>query len=272
MVRHAAVVGTPVGHSMSPVLHRAAYAALALTDWSYDAVECDEARLPALLAGLDDDWVGLSVTMPLKRVALAEAASASALSRAVGAANTLTRRGDQWHADNTDVAGIVGALREAGVRSARGAVVLGAGGTAQAALAALRELGETSPIVLVREPRRAAGLQAAADRLGVQPQVRRGIDDPAAGAAPVVISTLPRGAADPIARSVTWSAGGVLLDVIYDPWPTEIAASAATAGRTVISGTQMLLHQAVQQVSLMTGLSAPIGAMRDALREAAGRH
>jgi shikimate dehydrogenase len=268
---YAVVVGTPIGHSLSPVLHRAAYAGLGLSDWSYQPIECTEAGFPALLAGLDLDCAGLSVTMPLKRVALAEATARSALAEAVGAANTLVRRDGGWYADNTDVAGIAGALGEAGVRSAAGAVLLGAGGTAQAALAALRELGEPAPTVLVREPRRAGALRETALRLGVHPTVVRGIDDAEVGDAPVVISALPRGAADRLGRSTRWTSDGVLLDVIYDPWPTVLADSAMRAGRTVISGSSMLLHQAVRQVQLMTGHPAPTAAMRAALAEVTGR-
>ncbi len=268
---YAVLVGSPIGHSLSPVLHRAAYAALGLNDWSYEPIDCTEERLPALLAGFGIDCAGLSVTMPLKRVALAEATSRSDLADAVGAANTLVRRGDGWYADNTDVAGIVGALAEAGLDSAKGAVLLGAGGTAQAALAALRDLGEHAPTVLVREPRRAGALRDAAARLGVRPQVRRGIDDAEVGDAPVVISALPRGAADQLGRKTRWSPGGVLLDVIYNPWPTVLAESAGRAGRAVISGRSMLLHQAVRQIELMTGQQAPIDAMRAALVEVTGR-
>ncbi len=268
---YAVLVGSPIGHSLSPVLHRAAYAALGLHEWSYDPIECTEARLPALLAGLGPDCAGLSVTMPLKRVALAEATSRSPLAEAVGAANTLVRRDDGWYADNTDVAGIVGALAEAGVDSAKGAVLIGAGGTAQAALAALRDLGERAPTVLVREPARAGAFLEAAARLGVHPRVQRGIDDAVIGDAPLVISALPRGAADPLGRNTRWTSGGVLLDVIYDPWPTVLAGAAADAGRAVVSGRSLLLHQAVRQVELMTGHPAPLAAMRAALVEATGR-
>jgi shikimate dehydrogenase len=263
----AAVVGQPIAHSLSPALHRAAYQALGLRDWTYERIECDEAGFAAMLDGLDHDWRGLSVTMPGKRAALAAAVQATQLARAVGAANTLVRHEDGWHADNTDVAGIVGALGEAGVQSAAGAVILGAGGTAQAALAALARLDEPAPIVLVRSVARTTDLQATAERLGVRPQIREGLDDPILRRAPVLISTLPKGAADPLAGG-DW-ADGVLFDVVYDPWPTTLAASAAAAGRRVISGLDMLLHQAIDQVRLMTGQPGPIDAMRAALARAA---
>ncbi|MGI9091886.1 MAG: shikimate dehydrogenase [Mycobacteriales bacterium] len=262
----AAVVGSPVAHSLSPVIHRAAYAALGLSAWSYDAIECDANRLCDLLAG--GDFAGLSVTMPLKRVALDAADVVCDRARAVGAANTLVRRDDGWHADNTDIDGVLGALRDGGVVDATGAVILGAGGTARAALAALRELGEPEPTVLVREPGRAGELRAAAERLGMRPRVLRGMDRTELFRAPVVICALPAGAADRLADAAWWTGNGTLLDVVYTPWPTPLAESTARAGRHVVGGREVLLHQAIGQVRKMTGRSAPIDAMRAALPQA----
>ncbi|NMI01020.1 shikimate dehydrogenase [Pseudonocardia acidicola] len=267
--RRAAVLGSPIRHSLSPVLHGAAYAALGLDGWSYDAHECDEAGLPGFVDALGPEWAGLSLTMPLKRVALQVADRVCPLAEATGAANTLVLGPGGRLAENTDVIGIVAALREAGAGRAGRAVVLGAGGTAQAALAALRELGTDDPLVLVRDTARAGELQAAADRLGVSPTVRAALTDPARAAAEladadVVISTLPAGAADALAAA-SWSPSTTVVDVIYAPWPTAFAAGAAAAGCTVVSGLAMLLHQAVAQVELMTGRPGPVEAMRAAL-------
>lgn len=349
----AAVLGLPVAHSLSPVLHTAAYRALGLDGWRYDARECDEAGLPTFVAGLGPEWAGLSLTMPLKRVALAVADEVSPLATAIGAANTLVFTDGRRSADNTDVAGIVAALRAAGVggagmggaggdattvggagvavatasrietegraaRAGRGAtedrasrtriegdarsggsatqdsaararrgateggrslagvvsgrraVVLGAGGTAQAALAALRELGIDRVDVLVRAVERAGELRAAADRLGMSPTLSDALCDPARASAAmrgadIVVSTLPRRAADPLAGP---GAGTVVLDVVYAPWPTPFVARAAAAGANVVSGLEMLLHQAVVQVELMTGRPGPVAQMRAALDEA----
>ena len=257
------MLGQPVAHSLSPALHRAAYDELGLTQWRYDAIECGEARLPALLAGLDDSWAGLSLTMPLKRAALRLASSSDALARAVGASNTLIPRDGGWHAENTDVAGVRMALAEAGVTRVRRGVVLGAGGTAQAALAALASLGERTPRVLVREPSRTADLRAAAERLGVQPVVLRW---PAVVEADwdVLVSTVPAGAADRLAAG-PWPSDGVLLDVVYSPWPTALARAAGAGGCAVVGGGEVLLHQAAAQVVRMTGQAAPLEAMRAAL-------
>jgi shikimate dehydrogenase len=257
VTRHAAVLGRPVGHSLSPVLHTAAYTALGL-DWDYSAVDCGEDELAGMVDGLGPDWAGLSLTMPLKRVALTVAESVDPLAAAVGAANTLVL-GPRRVAYNTDVAGIAGALREAGVGTPRSAVLLGAGGTAQAALAALATMGLTEPIVLVRDPDRAGPLRETAARLGVGLDLRAGLPGPIPDA-DLVISTLPAGAADGLTTP-----GPVVLDVIYAPWPTRFAAAAAGRGATVVGGLAMLLHQAAAQVELMTGRAAPVEAMRAAL-------
>jgi shikimate dehydrogenase len=266
--RRSAVLGSPIAHSLSPALHGGAYAALGLTGWRYDPIECDEAGFPGVVDSLGPEWIGLSLTMPLKRVVLGMADDVSPLAVAVGAANTLLLGDGRGRAgrrvENTDVAGLVETLREAGVRRVEQAVVLGAGGTAQAALAALREMGERSPRVLVRDVARTGGLRAAADRLGVHPVISGGLLEAPLPEADVVISTLPGGAADTV-RSARWPAGAMALDVVYAPWPTPFASAAAAAGCRVASGLAVLLHQAVAQVELMTGRPAPVEAMRAAL-------
>lgn len=144
MPRRAAVLGKPISHSLSPVIHNAGYRAAGLTGWSYSAIECAEAELPDLVAGLGAEWAGLSLTMPLKEVGLAVAGEVSPVAAAVGAANTLVRRSDRsWYADNTDVQGMVAVLRAAGVPAGVTVTVLGAGGTARAALARLPSLRRT---------------------------------------------------------------------------------------------------------------------------------
>jgi shikimate dehydrogenase len=262
------VLGRPIAHSLSPVLHRAAYAALRL-DWTYTAIECDAADLASVLADRLD-WAGFSCTMPLKRVLLTLADEVRPVAAAVGAGNTLLpRQGGGWIADNTDVAGIVATVREGAV-TASSVTVLGAGGTAQAVVAALAELGVTGCAVLVREPRRTDELRAAADAFGVSLDVHT-LDAAAPElGADLVVSTLPAGAADPLAGAL-WRGSQAVLDVVYDPWPTQLAAGASAAGATVLSGGLMLLHQAAAQVELMTGRAAPVDAMRAALRGARPR-
>jgi shikimate dehydrogenase len=260
------VLGRPIAHSLSPVLHRAAYAALGLA-WTYDAIDCGVAEFAAVLAERAD-WAGFSCTMPLKHAAVEVAAEVRPLARAVGAANTLLPGSTGWIAENTDVAGMVAALAEQGVQPTS-VTVLGAGGTAQAAVAAFTRMGIGGCTALVREPARAARLLATADVLDARVDVRRLAADAPALAADLVVSTLPPRAADPLAMA-SWSPYQTVLDVVYDPWPTALATSAAAAGATVVGGALVLLHQAAVQVELMTGRPAPVEAMRSALR--AARH
>jgi shikimate dehydrogenase len=267
--RSAAVLGKPVGHSLSPVLHRAAYRALGLDGWSYTTIECDEPELPGLLAGTGEDVVGYSCTMPLKRAVLTVANTVSPQARAVGAGNTLLRTADGWHADNTDWIGIRDALAAQAISLGGAVTILGAGGTAQAALAALAAIRTTGPVtVLVREPSRARPLLATAERLDQRVTVASLADPQPWLAADLILATLPPGAADRFA-GLPFRADQAVLDVVYFPWPTPLAAALAAAGAPVVSGAAMLLYQAARQVELMTGSAAPVEAMRAALRAAA---
>lgn len=227
---------------------------------AYDAVEVRPEGLAALLDGLGPEWVGLSLTMPLKQQVLPLLDTVSDLAVATGAANTVVLSAQGRAGDNTDVHGIVAALAEAGVDRVERSVVVGAGATAASALAALERLGDPAPVVLVREPARAAGLLEAAARLGVDPVVER-LDPDVLADAQVVVSTVPAGALDALAADLP-RCPGVLLDVVYDPWPTALAR--AWAG-PVVGGAAMLLHQAARQVELMTGHPAPLARMRAAL-------
>jgi shikimate dehydrogenase len=239
-------------------LHRAAYNALGL-DWTYEAIEVTAEELPAFLDGLDSSWAGLSLTMPLKEAVLPLLSSASELVGQVAAANTVLLPGRRG--ENTDVLGMVAALIEAGVRRAPRAVILGGGATARSALAALAVLGCRTPTLVVRSS--SDETLAAAARVGVTPTVCGWDPDVLAGC-DLVVSTVPAGAADRFAPYV--ADVPMLLDVVYDPWPTPLAAA---CHGTVIGGASMLLHQAAAQVALMTGLEVPVGAMRAALKQTA---
>ncbi|MFC4555162.1 shikimate dehydrogenase [Georgenia faecalis] len=281
--RRAAVLGRPVAHSLSPVLHHAAYRALGL-DWVYGRAEAGEEDLAGLLAALDDQWAGLSLTMPLKHAALGHLDVVDELAEVVGAVNTVLvqpgARGGRpiLVGANTDVYGIVAALREAapdGWRP-RTAVVLGAGATAASSLAALGQLGATAPVVVARSAARAAGTLQAGRRMGVDVTLRPWSDAAAAVAgADVVVSTLPAGGADELAAVLgagpAARPGAVLLDVAYDPWPSALASTWAAAGGLVAPGWGMLLHQGAEQVRLMSGRPAPVAAMRAALEGALAR-
>jgi len=266
----AAVLGSPIAHSLSPVLHMAAYGALGLDGWSYTAIECDEAGLPGLIASCEDpraNWAGLSLTMPLKRAVLPLLDRTEPLAAEVGGANTVVFAGGQRRGYNTDIPGMVAALAGAGVTSPASATILGAGATACAALAALRETGLAAAVVQVRDQARAGGLLAAARRLGVVVELRRfgsGVRD-----GELLISTVPAGAADfyPERTCGGTARPGAVLDVVYSPWPTPLALAAANWGAVVVGGFDLLLHQAARQVELMTGIEpAPLEAMRAAGR------
>ena len=271
----AAVLGSPIAHSLSPALHRAAYAALGLAGWSYQAIECDEAGLPGLLAGCGPDWAGLSLTMPLKRAVLPLLDRTDPVAVQAGAANTVVFGDGGRSGYNTDVPGMMAALAgiglagtglaEAGLAGDQcSALILGAGATACSALVAARGLGLMAVTVAARDHARAGDLRAAAGRLGMTVHLTGyGL---LAGHPDVVISTVPAGAADPVAERIAHGAlrPRFLLDVVYDPWPTRLAVAAAAAGAAVAGGFELLLHQAAGQVELMTGQPAPLAAMRTA--------
>jgi shikimate dehydrogenase len=261
----AAVLGSPIAHSLSPVLHRAAYAALGLDGWTYEAIECDKAGLPGLIASCDGSWAGLSLTMPLKRTVLPLLDRTEPLAADVGGANTVVFAGGRQHGYNTDVPGMVAALAEAGLSSPASATILGAGATACAALAALRTVGLVTAVVQVRDQARAGALLAAAGRLGLTVELRPFGSEVRDG--DLLVSTVPAGAADFFAER-SWvrpPRPSAVLDVVYHPWPTPLARAASGWGAVAVSGFELLLHQAARQVELMTGLApAPLAPMRAA--------
>ncbi|GAA0425714.1 shikimate dehydrogenase [Streptomyces luteireticuli] len=263
--QRAAVLGSPIVHSLSPVLHRAAYAELGLGEWTYERFEIDEAGLPGFVAGLGPEWAGLSLTMPLKRAIIPLLDEVSATARSVEAVNTVVFTEDGRRVgDNTDIPGLVAALRERGVEKIPSAAVLGAGATASSALAALAGICSGEVTAYVRSPERAAEMRQWGERLGVDVRVADWARAAEAFEAPLVIATTPAGATDALADAVPEHAG-TLFDVLYEPWPTPLAAAWARRGGTVLGGLDLLVHQAVLQVEQMTGAArAPLAAMRAA--------
>ncbi|MFD9926541.1 shikimate dehydrogenase [[Kitasatospora] papulosa] len=264
VTRRAAVLGSPIAHSLSPVLHRAAYTELGLDHWSYDRFEVDEAGLPGFVEGLDSTWAGLSLTMPLKRAIMPMLDGISDTAASVEAVNTvvLTEDGRRL-GDNTDTPGMVAALRERGVEKVETAAVLGAGATASSALAALAEICTGPVTAYVRSEVRADEMRGWGRRLGVDVRVADWAEADEALRAPLVIATTPAGTTDALAGAVP-SAPGTLFDVLYDPWPTALASRWAATGAGVVGGLDLLVHQAVLQVEQMTGLDAPLAVMRAA--------
>lgn len=260
----AAVLGSPVAHSLSPALHSAGYAAAGLAGWSYCRFEVSEAELPEFVEGLGPQWRGLSLTMPLKRACLAVAARATPLAVRAGAGNTLVRESDgSWTAHNTDVGGLVDALEPHWQPDWTVAAVLGGGATARSALLALAELGVARARLYLRDPARAAEVVRWAGTAvpGLEVEGRQ-LQRWGAGTEPVVVSTLPP--APGVEESLTGCRDGLLFDVIYAGWPTPLARRAVAAGMVVVGGLDLLVHQAARQFELFTGTPAPVDAMRAA--------
>jgi shikimate dehydrogenase len=259
-----AVLGDPVAHSLSPVLHRAAYAELGL-DWTYDAVRVPAGTLEHFLDGLDESWRGLSLTMPLKRELMPLADEVSDLARLAGAANTLVLSNGRRLAHNTDVPGAVAAIRERYDGPVAAATIRGGGGTATSVGLALADLGCREITVLARNAETAALTLAALASHPSAPAVRCADLAEAEVGGDLVVSTVPATAqrAGLVARCAEVP---VLFDVIYDPWPTPLALS--VGDRTLVSGLDLLVHQAALQVELFTGMAVPVGVLRSAGRTA----
>ncbi len=265
------MLGSPIGHSLSPALHRAAYAELGL-DWTYEAIECTVADLAATVARLSTDYAGLSLTMPLKQAVLPLLDRVDDSVTLVGACNTVVFDDDAVTGYNTDVAGVHAALDELASLApadragslASDVVVLGGGGAALAVLTALAHRNFSSVTVVVRRPEKAAAVTALAGRLSLRMRLEhwsRAAD--LLAAASLVVATTPAGTTDALGAA-SWPTGTALFDVVYAPWPTALGAAAARAGAPVVGGLPMLIGQAAEQVTLMTGRLAPVAAMRSA--------
>ncbi|MGP4110958.1 shikimate dehydrogenase [Streptomyces sp. 4N509B] len=270
----AAVLGSPIAHSLSPALHRAAYQALGLAEWTYGRFQVEETGIGAFLEGLGAEWAGLSLTMPLKRAVIPLLDEVSPTAASVEAVNTVVfAEGGRRRGENTDIPGIVAALRERGVDRVERAAILGAGATASSALAALTRLCAGEITVYVRTAARAVEMRSWGERLGARVRTADWAEAHRGLAAPLVVATTPAGATDSLAQAVP-PAPGVLFDVLYDPWPTPLAAAWESRGGRLVSGLDLLVHQAVLQVELMTGLApGPLKEMREAGEAAvAARH
>jgi shikimate dehydrogenase len=265
--RRCGVLGDPIAHSLSPVLHRAAYAELGL-DWTYDAHRVPAGGLAAFVDGLDATWRGLSLTMPLKREALPllvrDSDRLTDRARMAGAVNTLVLDDDGTRVgDNTDLPGAAAAIRERTSAPLASAVVLGGGATATSVGLALADLGVRSIVVAVRDEARAAATLAALRAHPAAPNVSVTSLTGGPVAADIVVSTVPAAAqtAELVERRATVP---VVFEALYDPWPTPLAASAIDSGRTLVGGLDLLVHQAAIQLELFTGMPAPLAVMRDA--------
>lgn len=254
-----AVLGSPIHHSKSPAIQRAAYRQLGL-DWRYDAVEMTGERLGEWMLGLDSTWRGLSLTMPLKREVIPLLDTVHPLVDRVGAANTVLLTDDGVSGFNTDVLGVTRALAEVGLNSVSSVQLLGAGATAASVLVAVADLGADRVTINARTPEKAQSLVDFGESEGVEVIVRPwGMQDRSLIAPDVIVSTLPGGVGDmQFAESIR--AQSVLFDVAYDPWPSALALAWGEAGGTVVSGFDLLVHQAIGQLRLFVGgdLATPL--------------
>ncbi|WP_431277371.1 shikimate dehydrogenase [Leifsonia poae] len=248
--RKLAVLGSPIGHSQSPALHRAAYEALGL-NWEYDAVEVAEDDLADFIGGLGSEWRGLSLTMPLKQTVVPLLAEVDHLGEQTGVTNTVLLDDGVVRGFNTDVSGIVWALEAAGLESAKFVHILGGGATAASALVAAAELGAERVDIYVRSLERSVWLEPLAHELGLMVRIRalsqadRSLDIP-----DLVISTLPGGVSTAALYTDSTRRRSVLLDVSYDPWPSILASAWQAVDGRVVSGLAMLAHQALLQVRI----------------------
>ena len=259
-----AVLGSPITHSLSPLLHRAAYAALGL-NWSYERFEVSAAGLADFVAGLDSSWRGLSLTMPLKEAVLG-LGEVDPVARLAGAGNTLIL-GERRQVYNTDVAGLAWAVRRVTAGPVPRVTILGSGATARSAVVALAQLATATVTVVGRTPATAESLAGLGTELGLAMRVQPwGSVLPRAD---LVLAAATAGAVDPMADEIAASAP-VVFDIVYAPWPTPLAQAAAQAGCTVIGGLDLLVGQALRQVELMTGQSVSAEVLYSALPESRG--
>lgn len=244
------VWGDPIAHSLSPALHRAAYAHLGL-EWTYDRRQVAESDFDRALAARDRSLRGLSVTYPLKAAAYAVADKRDATATSTGAVNTLLIADDGIRGFNTDVPGLAADLREHGIAAPRHAHIIGAGATATSALVALDTLGVRAVTVWARRPEAAAPLVAWAASAGVELAVNALGEDIDPEPAEVTVAALPGGAAldEQIADRLS-RAGGVLYDVVYGRGQSALATAWTARGGRSVDGSGMLLQQAVRQIRI----------------------
>lgn len=267
-----AVLGSPISHSLSPLIHRAAYATLGY-DWEYDAIEITGESLPAFLSALDGRWRGLSLTMPLKRDVVPLLDWVDPLVELVGGANTVVISDHGLRGYNTDVEGAMRSFLDAGLSSLESVWILGAGATAASLLVASVRLGASKIEIFARTPAKAEPLQTLGESLGAQVVLRQWKEAPSSDEIPsAVITTVPGGALD-VEFDESVRTAAVLFDVAYDPWPSEIAKRWLAVGGTVISGHDLLINQAIAQVRIFAAGTPDLSLTRegdaiDAMREA----
>ncbi len=260
-MKRCAVVGSPINHSLSPAMHRAAYVALGLDDWSYEAIDVDVDGLKGFIEGLDESWAGLSLTMPLKRAVMALADEAGDDAKALGVANTLTL-GQRRLAANTDCPGAAAALVERGIGDVSTMRILGGGATASSVLHAVAQRPGMHIEFVVRDEQRATDSIDVAQRAGAIVTVRP-FDAPLLDVVDLLVSTVPAKSVQKQSHELVDAARAV-FDVVYNPWPTSLATAAQDHGKPFVSGIDLLAHQAAEQVHIFTGRRVDPQVLREA--------
>ena len=253
MNKKFAVLGSPISHSKSPLIHAAAYRVLG-EDWDYSRFEVAKGGLKRFIESDGASFTGFSLTMPLKEDAFTFADVADAISESTKASNTLVRINDQWHAFNTDVFGITQAISQASTAPIKVSLIIGSGATATSAMAAIAKLSPGSSVLLLaRNNSTRLALINFGRSLGLHVSYARRLAT-ATKKAQVTISTLPGGAMDVAAKRLSASRffkpAGVLLDVAYHPWPSQLADAWQGKDKKVVSGLEMLIWQAIAQIRI----------------------
>lgn len=252
VTRSFGVLGSPISHSRSPALHRAAIAALGI-DATYGSTDVSSAELPRFIESLDDTWDGLSLTMPLKQTVRPLLVAECPISTVTGAVNTAVRGQDGWEGINTDVWGASTAIRQHGATDLRRAILLGAGATASSLVVALHDLGVETLVIVARDSSRTVEARELAQRLGMD--AHTALFGQTLDSSDILVSSLP---SDAVLTSdaIECLDAELLFDVVYEPWPSALGKEWAARGLESISGLHMLLWQAVRQARVFYGESA----------------
>jgi shikimate dehydrogenase len=244
-VIQAGVLGSPISHSLSPILHRTAYAALGVKA-EYRAYEVSSGNLMKFIKEDGKNLNCLSLTMPLKEEALEIAPHVSDIALQISSGNTLYKKDDVWHLTSTDVEGFSYALA-AHQRSASGKVlIIGAGATARAVVAACNATCETLTVVTRSKSREDSIVKAAA---GMSVDFVDWGSETSMDSFNLVVNTTPGDSAAKFANSVM-APQGILFELIYNPWPTQLLASWKKSGGSTIDGLELLIHQAISQIEI----------------------
>ncbi len=254
----AAVLGNPIAHSLSPVLHGKAFEVLGISG-TYEAIKVESGGLSEFLRRQGQSYDYLSLTMPLKEeildIAKASSIKVDDLAQRIQSVNTLVKSGTGWSATSTDGSGFIKALANAGYDHFNSVLILGAGGTARAVAGALDEIAD-SVSIMGRSVRRNAGIAACFRKL--VPEFIVWDDQIDLRKFDLVVNTTPSGAADLVAENIPSKVEGLFFDVLYKPWPTLIARRWSDGGGKVISGLELLLYQGIDQINIVYPLGRQI--------------